>query len=249
MIIMFKKYFIIAIVMVAMVVSGGLFYWFWSYDNEVIDDNAAYIPSQPIIKWQEITIAEDDPKMAIRIKMPRIIIYSNYYIGSEASRAIQRHIESLKHDFISAATTAAIDNGETNILNIETEILLATPKLISLAFISTEDLMSINDDGPKRTFVIFDLINNKVMIEGAELFPDTLSWSRAVTIMKKTILADYQGDPSCDLSFAPRHNGFAASCIGVDWSRGGGYLSLTKDMPISVIQEFLAPSALVDIIQ
>ena len=246
--IMNKKIFI-AIVMAAMVVSGGLFYWFWPYDNEVASNDDAYIPSQPIIKWQEITIAEDDPKMAIRIKMPRIIIYSNYYIGSEVSRAIQRHIESLKHDFISAATTAAIDNGETNILNVETEILLATPKLISLAFISTEDLMSINDDGPKRTFVIFDLINNKMMIEGNEMFRDDIAWSRAATIMKKTILADYQGDPSCDLSFAPKHNGVAVSCIGVDYSRGGGYLSLTKDMPISVIQEFLAPSALVDIIQ
>ena len=243
-----KKVFI-AIVMAAMAVSGGLFYLFWPYDNEVASNDDAYIPSQPIIKWQEVTIAEDEPKMAMRIKMPRIIIYSNYYIGSEVSRAIQRHIESFKHDFISAATTAAIDNGETNILNIETEILLATPRLISFAFTSTEDLVGINDGNPKRTFMVFDLVNNKMMIEGNEMFRDDIAWSRAVTIMKRTLLSDYKGDPSCDLSFAPKHNGVAVSCIGVDWSRGGGYLSLTKDMPISAIQEFLALLALVDIIQ
>ena len=246
--IMNKKIFI-AIVMAAMVVSGGLFYWFWPYDNEVASNDDAYIPSQPIIKWQEVTIAEDEPKMAMRIKMPRIIIYSNYYIGSEASRAIQRHIESLKHDFISAATTAAIDNGETNILNIETEILLATPRLISFAFTSTEDLVGINDGNPKRTFMVFDLVNNKMMIEGNEMFRDDIAWSRAATIMKKTILADYQGDPSCDLSFAPKHNGFAVSCIGVDWGHGGKHLSLIGDISISMIQGLLAPSVLSDIVQ
>src|SRR3989344_7948636 len=238
--IMNKKIFI-AIVMAAMVVSGGLFYWFWPYDNEVASNDDAYIPSQPIIKWQEVTIAEDEPKMAMRIKMPRIIIYSNYYIGSEVSRAIQRHIESFKHDFISAATTAAIDNGETNILNIETEILLATPRLISFAFTSTERFAGINNSELERTFMVFDLVNNKVMIEGGELFPDALSWSRAVTIMKKNLLSDYKGAPSCDLSFAPKHNGFAASCIGVERSRGGAHLSITGNISISMVQEYLDP--------
>ena len=249
---MSKKSFIIAIVMVAAVVFGGLFYWFWLYDNEAINDNPIYIPyipSQPIIEWQEITIKESGPKKIMHIKMPRIIIYSNYRVEDNVNRAIKQHIESIKDYFINVTTMAAEDNGETNILNIETEILIATPKLISFAFTSTEDLAGVNDSDPQRIFLIFDLVNNKVMIEGAELFPDEISWSRAVTIMKKAILADYQGEPSCDLSFALKHNGVAVSCIGVDYSRGGSRLHLTKDMPIFVIQEFLAPSVLVDIIQ
>ena len=185
----------------------------------------------------------------MHIKMPRIIIYSNYRVEDNVNRAIKQHIESIKDYFINVTTMAAEDNGETNILNIETEILIATPKLISFAFTSTEDLAGVNDSDPQRIFLIFDLVNNKVMIEGAELFPDEISWSRAATIMKKAILADYQGEPSCDLSFALKHNGVAVSCIGVDYSRGGSRLHLTKDMPIFVIQEFLAPSVLVDIIQ
>ena len=144
---------------------------------------------------------------------------------------------------------AAVDNGETNILNIETEILLATPRLISVAFTSIENFTGIVNDNSKRTFMIFDLVNNKIMIEGSELFPDALSWSRAVTIMKKTLLSDYKGDPSCDLSFAPKHNGIAASCIGIDRSKGSRKLSLTKDIPISAVQEFLAPSILSDVVQ
>ena len=144
---------------------------------------------------------------------------------------------------------AAEDNGETNIWNIETEVLLVTPRLISLAFTSTERFAGINNSEPERTFIVFDLVNNKVMIEDGELFPDALSWSRAVTIMKKILLSDYKGDPSCDLFFAPRHNGFAASCIGVDRSRGGAHLSITGNISISMVQEFLDPTALSDIVQ
>jgi len=245
---MFKKYFIIAVVMGAIVVSGGLFYWFLQYNNEVTDESIAYIPSQPIIKWQEITITGDEPKIAIHINMPRIIIHS-YDVNNEINLEIRRHIEYLKDYFIRDATMAAIDNGETNILNIETEILLATPRLISLAFTSAERFAGNNNSEPERTFMVFDLVNNKVMVEGAELFPDDLSWARAVTIMKKVLLSDYKGDPSCDLSFAPKHNGFAVSCIGVDYSHGHKRLSLTGDISISMIQEFLAPSVLSDIIQ
>ncbi|MDO8657174.1 MAG: hypothetical protein Q7K55_00425, partial [Candidatus Levybacteria bacterium] len=174
---------------------------------------------------------------------------NSYSLYSEINKAITQHIESLKSDFISAATTAAEDNGETNILNIETEVLLATPRLISLAFTSTENLAGINDDDPRRTFSIFDFVKGKLLIEGNEMFRDDIAWSRAVKIMKNYLLTDYQGDPSCDLSFAPKYNGFAASCIGVDWSRGGKHLSITKDISISMIQEFLAPSVLSDIIR
>ena len=81
------------------------------------------------------------------------------------------------------------------------------------------------------------------------MFRDDLAWSESVTIMKTVLLADYQGDPNCDLFFAPKHNGFAASCIGVDWSRGGKHLSLTGDISISTIQELLAPSVLSDMMQ
>ena len=113
----------------------------------------------------------------------------------------------------------------------------------------TEDFSGIVNDISKRTFMTFDLLNNKVMIEGSELFPDALSWARAVTIMKKAILSDYQGDPNCDLFFAPKQNGFSMSCIGVDYSLGGKQISLTKDIPISMVQEFLTPSVLSDVTQ
>ena len=166
MIIMSKKYFFIVIVMVVVVVFGGLFYWFLQYNNEVKDESTAYIPSQPITKWQEITVAEFKPKIAMRINAPRIIIHSNYRVDNEVNRAIQQHIESIKDYFINVTTMVAEDNDETNILNIETEVLLVTPRLISLAFTSTERFAGINNSEPKRTFMVFDLVNNKIMIEG-----------------------------------------------------------------------------------
>lgn len=245
---MSKKIFLIATVMMVIAILGGLFYWFKQHNSEIVGSDAVIL-DQPIIRWQEIVVTESKPKMAIHINSPRIIIGSSYGLYSEINKAITQHVESLKDDFISAATMAAEDNGETNILNIETEVLLATPRLISLAFTSTEDFSGIVNDDSKRTFIGFDLINNKVMLEGNEIFRDDLAWSRAVTIMKKTLLSDYKGDPSCDLSFAPRHNGLAASCIGVDWNRGGKHLSITGDISMSMIQEFLAPSVLSDIIQ
>ncbi len=81
------------------------------------------------------------------------------------------------------------------------------------------------------------------------MFRDDLVWSGAVRTMKASLLSNYQGDPSCDLLFAPKLYGLAASCIGVDWSRGGRHLSIAGDIPISMAQEFLAPSVLSDIIQ
>jgi|SRR3989338_3166999 len=247
---MFKKYFFIVIVMAVVVVFGGLFYWFWLYDHEeIVDSTDIYTPSQPILEWQEITIKESGPKKIMQIKMPRIIIYSNYHVENDVNQAIKQRIESINDYFINVTTMVAEDNGETNILNIETEILLATPNLISLAFTSTRDLAGINYSDQQRTFLIFDLVNNKVMIEGAELFPNEISWARAVTIMKKVILSDYQGDPNCDLFFAPKQNGFSMSCIGVDYSLGGKQISLTKDIPISMVQEFLTPSVLSDVTQ
>ena len=244
---MSKKLFIIAAVIIVVVAISGGFYWFKQDNSDTVDD--AVILSQPIIKWQEITVAESKPKMAMRINAPRIIIHSNYRVDNEVNRAIQQRIESIKDYFINVTTMVAEDNDETNILNIETEVLLVTPRLISLAFTSTERFAGINNSEPKRTFMVFDLVNNKVMIEGGELFPDALSWSRAVTIMKKNLLSDYKGDPSCDLSFAPKHNGFAASCIGVDWSRGGKHLSVMGNISMSVLQEFLTPSVLSDMMQ
>jgi len=243
---MSKKLFILTVVIIAIFILGSLSYWFKKDNSKIMLDNAVIL-SQPIIKWQEITVAESKPKMAMHINAPRIIIGNNYSLYSEINKAVMQHIESIKDDFISTATTAAYDNSETNTLKIDTEVLLMTPRLISLAFISTERFAGINNSEPERTFITFNLLNNKVMIEGGELFPDALSWSRAVTVMKKSLLADYQGEPVCDLLFAPKQNGFATSCIGVDRSRGHERLSLTGDIPISVIQKFITPSALSDI--
>ncbi|MBI2674255.1 MAG: hypothetical protein HYX22_00755 [Candidatus Yanofskybacteria bacterium] len=243
---MSKKFFITATVIIVVSISGG-FYWFKQGGSDVVDN--AVILSQPIIRWQEITITESNPQIAMRINAPRIIVGNSYSLYSEINRAIAQHIESLKADFISAATTAAEDNGETNILNVKTEVLLATPRLISLAFTSTERLAGIKNDDPGRTFLVFDSVNNEVMIKGNEIFLDDLAWSSAVKIMKTSLLAGYEGEPSCDLLFAPKHNGIAASCIGVDRGKNSGKLSLTKDIPISAVQEFIAPSVLSDITQ
>ena len=247
---MSKKIFIAVVIIIA--VFASLFYLFQQRNNKNTNEDTnktANIIAQPIISQQKITITETERNMIININSVRIIIGSSYSLDSEINKAITQHIESLKDNFMSAATTAAKDNGETNILNIETEVLLATPRLISLAFTSTKDLAGINNDDPKRTFMVFNLVNNKMMIEGNEMFRDDLAWSEAVKAMKVFLLADYQGDPNCDLFFAPKHNGFTASCIGVDRSRGWRNISLTRNIPISAIQEFLAPSVLSDIIQ
>lgn len=245
---MSKNFFIIATVMIVIAILGGLFYWFKQHDSEIVGSDAVIL-NRPIIKWQEITITESEQNIAMYIHAPRIIISNNYRVSNEVNQAITRRIESLKDDFISAVSTAAEDNGETNILNVETGVLLVTPKLISLAFTTTEHLAGVNDNEPERTFIIFDLVKGELMMERNELFRDDIVWSRAVKMMKKYLLADYQGDPSCDLLFAPKYNGFAASCIGIDWSRGGKHLSITGDIPMSMIQKFLAPLVLSDIIQ
>ncbi|KKT21021.1 MAG: hypothetical protein UW04_C0013G0005 [Parcubacteria group bacterium GW2011_GWB1_43_8] len=239
-----KKVFIIVIATIT--IFGCLFYWFWSYDNKVVSNGDVYVPIQPVIKWQEITVTEPESKIAIHINIPRVIIH-NSDVNNEINLGIKRHIEYIKDYFIRDVIMAAIDNGETNILNIETEVLLSTPRLISIAFTSTENFTGIVNDNSKRTFMVFDIINNESLKEGNELFRDDVAWARAVTIMKKTILADYQGEPNCDLFFTPKQNGVAVSCIGVDYSLGGKHISLTKDMPISVIKGFLDPAVLADI--
>jgi len=243
-----KKFFIIATVMMVITILGCLFYWFKRHNSEIVGSGAVVL-NQPIIKWQKITITESDQNIAMYIRAPRIIISNNYRVDNEVNQAIMQRIESLKDDFISAVSTAAEDNGETNILNVETGVLLATPRLISLSFTITEHLAGVNDNEPERTFIIFDLVKGELMVENNELFHDDIAWSRAAKMIKNYLLADYQGDPSCDLFFAPKYKGFAASCIGIDRSRRGEHLSITGDISMSMIQEFLAPSVLSDIIQ
>jgi hypothetical protein len=241
-----KKTFIAGVAVTAIFV--GLFYLFPQRENEDIQKTTS-LTSQPVASWQKITITEAGNNMIININLPRIIIYSSNTLENEVNEAITQQIEFSKSRFISGVTTAAEDNGEPNTLNIDTEMLLMTQRLISLALTSTQHLAGTNDDDPERIFLVFDLVNGKLVKEGNELFHDDLAWSEAIKTMKASLLTDYQGDPNCDLFFAPRHNGFAASCIGVDWSRGGKHLSITGDIPMPMIQEFLAPSVLSDIIQ
>ena len=271
--IMSRKIFVVTAVAVS--IFGGLFYLFAERDNEVVakkdvnpvrsslangpdwtrdfvvsaTSNGVNTINQLVVSWQKITVTETEQKVVININAPRVVISNSYNLGSKVNEAIMRRIESLKDDFISAVSTAAEDNGETNTLNIDTEILLVTPRLISLAFTATGHLAGIKDNDPERTFLVFDLINDKLVVEGNELFRDDLAWSKAVKIIKTSLLSNYQESPSCDLLFAPKLYGFATSCIGVNWSQERKHLSITENIPISMIQEFLAPSVLSDIIQ
>ena len=244
---MFRKIFIIAAISVF--IFGGLFYFSARRDSEEMVGKEVKA-GQPIVNWQKIMITEKEQNISINMTVPRVIIYSSDGLGNKVNKAITGYIELLRDDFIFSVGTAAYDNGETSTLNVDTEALLITPRLISLSFTVAEHLAGIEkDDDPQQTFLIFDLTNSAMLKEGNELFRDDIAWSRAVKMMKNYLLADYQGDPSCDLLFAPKYNGFAASCLGVDWSRGGKRLSITGNISISMIQEFLAPSILSDVIQ
>lgn len=244
---MSKKIFIIAVI-IAIFISASLFYLFTKHEKEDVIE-AIRTDSKLFISWQKITITEEEENISINISVPRVIIPSNYDIEDKVNKGIIYYIEYLKNDFISAVSTAAEDNGEINTLNIDTEILLITPRLISLALTKTEDLAGINDHDPERTFFVFDLINGKRIIEDNEFFRNDSAWFKAVRMIEASLFSDYQKEPNCDLLFAPKYNGFAASCIGVDWDRGGEHISVNGNIPISMIQEFIAPSILSDIIQ
>ena len=244
---MSKKISIVAVI-ITVYIFAGLFYLFVQHDTEDVIEVVKTV-NKPIVSWQKITITEEEKNSLISMTVPRVIIYSNYDLGGRVNKAIMQYIESLKNDFIFSVSTAAEDNGETNTLNLDTEVLLITPRLISLAFTASEHLAGTQDNNPERTFLVFDLKNGELIVEGNELFRDDLAWSKAVKAIKISLLSKYQGNPNCDLFFAPKYKGFAASCIGVDWSRGGKHLSITGDISMSMIQEFLAPSVLSDIIQ
>jgi hypothetical protein len=229
-------------------IFAGLFYLFPQRENEDIQRTTSQT-SQPIASWQKITITDTMDNSVININSPRIIIYSSYDLESKVNEAITQQIENSKSWFISGVTTVAEKDREASTLNIDTEILLITPRLISLAFTSTEHLAGSKDKDPERMFLVFDLVKGESLKEGNELFRDDIAWSEAVRAMKASLLADHQGDLNCDLFFAPKYNGVAMSCIGVDLSRGRKHLSIKGDIPISTIQEFLAPSVLSDIIQ
>ena len=245
--IMSKKDLIIATLAVS--ILGGLFYLSAERGGEDSLKKEVDATGQPIVSWQKITITEERENILINITMPRVILYDNYNLGSEISQKIADYLESLKSEFILSVSTAAEDNGETSALTIDTEALLVTPRLISLAFTTTKRLAGSKGNDPEQTFLVFDLRDGKVVIETHTLFRGDLAWSTAVKAIKRSLLSDYQGDPNCDLLFAPKSQGFAASCIGVDWSRGGEHFSVRGDIPVSMIQELLAPSVLSDVIQ
>jgi len=241
-----RKNLIIAIITIS--IFGGLFYLSTKRDNEIIVEKNV-IASQPTVIWQKISITEEANNISVTMTVPRIIIRRNYDLKTEINKAITRRIEYLKNDFISDVRMAAEDNGETSTLNIDTEVLLITPRLISLAFTATEHFAGSQYKYLEQTFLVFDLTKGKMLIEKYELFRDISVWARAAEVIKTSLLSSYQGEPNCDLLFAPKHNGLAASCIGVDWSRKGKHFSIKEDIPLSLVQEFLAPSVLSDIIQ
>ena len=237
------------IALAATSIISGLLYWSAEPGSEVVVKKEMN-NDQPTVNWQKIVITEEEEDIFINMIIPRVIIFSEYGLGVKLSQTIIAYVESLKDEFIFSVSTAAEDTGETNTLNIETEILLITPRLISLAFTATERMAGIEQDNdPERTFLVFDLAKGKTMVEDNKLFRDDSAWADAAKIMKTSLLADYQGEPNCDLLFAPKHSGFAASCIGVDRSRGARHLSITGNIPISLIQEFLAPAVLSDIVK
>lgn len=226
---------------------AGVWYLFTPRGREDMPRSAREA-RQPVVSWQHLTITEERKSMSMRMTVPRMIIPHDHRVSEEVNTAIAQHAGSLQDDFTSAVATAAEDNGEANTLHVETELLLMTPRFISLAFTTSEHLSGARDKDPERTFLVFDLIGGKRILEGNELFRDDAAWSKAVKAMKASLLAYFQGEPSCDLSFAPASQGLAASCIGVDWSRGGKHVSVNGDIPLSIMQEFLAPSVLLDII-
>ncbi|MFH0739501.1 MAG: hypothetical protein V1819_04055, partial [bacterium] len=126
---MLKKVFIIAIV-VSISIFIGLFYFFAQHHSK--DAVEAVMDNKIFISWQKITISEKAKDISINIALPRMVIPDDYKLEDMINKTIARDIELLKNDFISTVSTAAEDNGETNTLNINTEILLVSPRLISL---------------------------------------------------------------------------------------------------------------------
>ncbi|MDP2951607.1 MAG: hypothetical protein Q8N55_04460 [bacterium] len=243
-----QKKILIITLMIIVSIFAGLFYLFTKHDNENVTKTFKTF-NKPLVSWQKITITEEKKNIYISITLPRIIIPSDYNLKGKVNKEITQYIELLKDDFIFSVNAVAEDNGETNALNIDTEILLSTPHLISLAFTTTMRMAGVKNNDPERTFLVFDLMNGKLILDGNELFRDDLAWSKAVEAMKLLLLSKYQETPNCDLFFAPKHDGFSASCIGIDWNRGGEHLSIMGDIPISMIQELLTPSVLSDIVQ
>lgn len=236
----------IIITAVAFSILGGLFYLFVGRNNKsVVKEDVVAIDGQPGISWRKtiVTMEESTEKIFTQINAPKIVIFGNRELSNEINQVITQRIELLKDSFISGVSTAAYKNGETNTLNIDTEILLLTPHLLSLAFTTTEHFAGSRGNSSEQTFIIFDIEKGEIMREGDELFHDVEAWREAVRTMKASLLSSYQGEPNCDLLFAPKQNGFAASCIGIDRSRGG-HISITGDIPISEIEKLLAPSVL-----
>src|SRR3989344_7549888 len=123
-----KKIFIAGVAITA--IFAGLFYLFPQRNNE--DIKTENIIGQPIVSWQKTTITEAMNNSIITINSPRMIIYGNYNLESKVNEAIMQQIEYSKDWFISGVTTVAEEDKEANILDIDTEILLMTPRLISL---------------------------------------------------------------------------------------------------------------------
>lgn len=220
----------------------------WNKEEEV--SHVVKQLSQPVIKWQKITIEEEPKKFLISLRIPEVAIYTNDSLSEKINGDVAGYIGALKDIFIRGVKTAADDNGEASTLNIDTEILLMSPRLISLAFTSSDHFSGSKAGDPKRTYLIFDLEKGEMMREGNELFRDDLAWAEAIRIMKPLLLSKYDGEPSCDLMFAPKQEAFLASCIGVDYSNEDkGPFSIFGDIPISAIQEFVAPWALKEIFQ
>ena len=169
-------------------------------------------------------------------------------MDSEVDKTIEWYIDLYRNDFISMVDMVAEDNGETNTLDIVTEVLVLTPRLLSLAFIKEEFFAGSQSSSSERTYLVFDLEKEEWLKE-SNVFHDNLAWGDASVAIKSSLFSDYhiEGGPNCDLLFAPKKDGFAASCIGVDFDQGGKHISVTGDIPLSAVQEFVAPSFLSDI--
>jgi len=156
-----------------------LFYLLPQREDEDIDQTAN-IPGQPIISWQKIKITEERKNVLIDITVPRIIIGSSYNLDSEINKAITWRVDLLKSEFISGVTTAAYDNGETNILNIET--VWSDLERVGATNIPADTL-----DGALLINIMFQSRNNRAILDEAR---------RLLKVGGKLLVVDWKVEPT-----------------------------------------------------
>lgn len=184
---------LITIILITAATYGGYYIWQQRIDQE---ESVAHTSPMSTALGKEVPLVtivhktSDDPATltVLNIDTPQIKIVSDPVAADRANAYIARFIDDAHSRFINESArgkgTLATSSAAINTFTLNTKVLLATPRLITLAITESTMLAQIPHPEKYVRYITFDLMQAKV-IESIDLFEGTEAMTQIAIQLSK----------------------------------------------------------------